>query len=681
MDYKYNILLYASDRLRNDKEIVLLAISKNSASFEFASDRLKDDEDVVRKALDSFGDGDLLEKASDRLKYRKDIILHAAENGIPKEMLVRMTSPKFYEDIDFVKRVLELQFEILDLVSPKLFKNIEFVCYILKKFGFRHIEHSLPSDRNELIEFMTSVFRHDWTNIKKLPESLRDSVEIVKGAVQQDWRSIVFCSDRVQALLSKDYVPNIDDIRFTHNKTGNKTSPEFLHNDEKYLVHYVTIEHREYPMIWLPKGTLLYTCTNSANAERYVYGSEDDDRENDLKFFYPCPYAHHGVVGFDYRGSCNIVVLSEDIQVLVLLSPAPQSRGFMRNLKNSFSHGPLDAEDYYSHNKVVRKCPLREYDLCINSEIRKKYNIQGQMCIAMADSISEGKSWQEILDLRKRFTFDDALRELILKSCMVGTRDIDSDMFSKNLSEIKNRFKMKKVNLNRGFSVPEIAISPIKTRLLKKGKKDYERSDWNYRLLESLPVNDHDVKFYLEKISQEILQNRQSPLLTIYKPEKDENYSFFRTTIPLAEDIPDEDIDYLRTYKEVAEGGKRNDYFCAFESVLYHVRKSKNVTLKGGSSTQTITHNQGIVTRKATSTITMTPSSRKSKPLYLDKSKVYDREKMKKARLAKFATEPTRKMELPDLERDTILQLTTNNIPILFFGNKKSNLISSRRRL
>ena len=49
---------------RDDKEFVLEELKKNPSMLEFASERLKDDEEVVRVAI--LGDGGALEFASDR---------------------------------------------------------------------------------------------------------------------------------------------------------------------------------------------------------------------------------------------------------------------------------------------------------------------------------------------------------------------------------------------------------------------------------------------------------------------------------------------------------------------------------------------------------------------------------------------------------------------------------------
>ena len=74
------ILKYVSDKLKDDKEVVIEAIKRNGLALEFASDRLKDDKDIVIEAVKN--NGFALEFASDRLKNDKEIVFNAVKNNI-----------------------------------------------------------------------------------------------------------------------------------------------------------------------------------------------------------------------------------------------------------------------------------------------------------------------------------------------------------------------------------------------------------------------------------------------------------------------------------------------------------------------------------------------------------------------------------------------------------------------
>ena len=74
--YGYN-LQYASDELKNDKEVVLASVNKDGDALEFASDELKNDKEIVLTALAK--NLSPLEFASEELKNDKNIIIQAVQ--------------------------------------------------------------------------------------------------------------------------------------------------------------------------------------------------------------------------------------------------------------------------------------------------------------------------------------------------------------------------------------------------------------------------------------------------------------------------------------------------------------------------------------------------------------------------------------------------------------------------
>ena len=74
--YGYN-LQYASDELKNDKEVVLASVNKDGDALEFASDELKNDKEVVLAALNKYVSP--LQYASEELKNDKNIIIQAVQ--------------------------------------------------------------------------------------------------------------------------------------------------------------------------------------------------------------------------------------------------------------------------------------------------------------------------------------------------------------------------------------------------------------------------------------------------------------------------------------------------------------------------------------------------------------------------------------------------------------------------
>ena len=70
-------LEYASDELKNDKEVVLAAVKQYGRALEYASDRLKDDKEVVLAAIEKYGYASAW--ASERLNNDKEVVLAAVK--------------------------------------------------------------------------------------------------------------------------------------------------------------------------------------------------------------------------------------------------------------------------------------------------------------------------------------------------------------------------------------------------------------------------------------------------------------------------------------------------------------------------------------------------------------------------------------------------------------------------
>jgi hypothetical protein len=75
------LLQFASEELRNDKEVVLEAIKYNKLNFEFASTSLRDDKEVALEAVAN--NMQTLQYASERLRGDRDVVYNAIkEHGM-----------------------------------------------------------------------------------------------------------------------------------------------------------------------------------------------------------------------------------------------------------------------------------------------------------------------------------------------------------------------------------------------------------------------------------------------------------------------------------------------------------------------------------------------------------------------------------------------------------------------
>jgi CxxC motif-containing protein len=120
-------LQFASDRLKDDKAIVLTAVNQNGRSLEYASDRLKDNEEIVLSAVKR--DGTALQYASERIKNDKEIVKKIIE--IDPVSFIHVNK-KVKDDKEIVLSVLNKDLSLFKYVGNKLRGDIEF-CIICSK--------------------------------------------------------------------------------------------------------------------------------------------------------------------------------------------------------------------------------------------------------------------------------------------------------------------------------------------------------------------------------------------------------------------------------------------------------------------------------------------------------------------------------------------------------------------
>ena len=75
----YYFFKMLSSKLRDDKEVVMIAVKKDGSALEVASDRLKDNFEVVMTAVKNCGYA--LDFASDRLKDNEEIVSNSLDEG------------------------------------------------------------------------------------------------------------------------------------------------------------------------------------------------------------------------------------------------------------------------------------------------------------------------------------------------------------------------------------------------------------------------------------------------------------------------------------------------------------------------------------------------------------------------------------------------------------------------
>jgi hypothetical protein len=295
--------------------------------------------------------------------------------------------------------------------------------------------------------------------------------------------------------------------------------------------------------------------------------------DTSLKFFYPVPYAALGV-GTCYD-TCNIVSLTENIQLLCLLSPAPQTRGMLK----------VNAEPYYANNNITKSCKDFTYDLCTNPSVMKKYNLQGYIGLAHEDTISHGTQWGNILKSNNLIN-KEIINTFIKKSCLDSSK-----AFAGNHLTIQKDIDIPRKLFNRYFGIPEIVLSPFKSSFFKEivdiptiqenismENKELITQYFNYKALHIVPVD--SIKDTLDRLADQITQNPQTPLFHNYIPESESPYNVFHPILP-ANDYTFADVNFLENYTNnenpaiLVKGG-------VFETVLYNMLNTDPKSSGGG---------------------------------------------------------------------------------------------------
>ncbi|MTC14598.1 DUF4116 domain-containing protein, partial [Providencia alcalifaciens] len=114
-----NALEFASERLKNNKEIVLLAVQSRGHSFRYASDTCRDDFSIVLAAIENNRYFSVLEFASERVNNNKELVLAAVQNH---GLSIKFASNILKNDIDVVTAAVKSNKKALMFVSDGMKK-------------------------------------------------------------------------------------------------------------------------------------------------------------------------------------------------------------------------------------------------------------------------------------------------------------------------------------------------------------------------------------------------------------------------------------------------------------------------------------------------------------------------------------------------------------------------------
>jgi hypothetical protein len=134
-----NSLKNASDNIKDNKEIALIALKKDSHFLYYLSERLRDDKEVVLAALKSEGE---------RWK----------QNSLVQAIALSYASDRLRDDEEFIKKAISLTHNVLRYTSKRLLENKDIVIKGLSKNGedLHYVSDKLKTDKEVILVAITN---------------------------------------------------------------------------------------------------------------------------------------------------------------------------------------------------------------------------------------------------------------------------------------------------------------------------------------------------------------------------------------------------------------------------------------------------------------------------------------------------------------------------------------------
>jgi uncharacterized protein YdeI (YjbR/CyaY-like superfamily) len=221
------VLEYASKELKQDKEIVLAAVTQNGRVLESASEELKQDKEVVLAAVTQ--DGLALEYASEDLKGDKEVVLVAVNND---GSALQYVSEDLKQDKEVVLAAVNQYGSALQYASEDLKHDNEIVLAAVNQYGaaLQYASEELKRDK----KVMLSVVAQNGLALNYVSPDLKQDREIVLAAVTKYGRDLRYVSEKLKG--DKEVVL----AAVTQNGEALQFASEELKADKEFVLEAVT---------------------------------------------------------------------------------------------------------------------------------------------------------------------------------------------------------------------------------------------------------------------------------------------------------------------------------------------------------------------------------------------------------------------------------------------------------
>lgn len=228
-------LKVASDSIKNDERIVIVAMQSNPLVLEFASSSIQDREDIVFPFLKEYPE--IYKFVSPRLKSIKEYVLEAVSvNGLVLEYV----DDNMKDDYDVVFRAVSNNGKALKYASKNRQRDRSIIMQAVCENGvaISYADSDIwMKDKEIILEALKTVGARQF--IYDIDPILKNDVEFILECLKLDSKMICLAGDEVKDLLRVQFIKN-----YTDNYLSNRRM--FINNSNSIEVKSNVIDNFDY---------------------------------------------------------------------------------------------------------------------------------------------------------------------------------------------------------------------------------------------------------------------------------------------------------------------------------------------------------------------------------------------------------------------------------------------------
>lgn len=209
----YEALFYTSENLKNDKDLILLAVNKEGQALQYASEELKNDKEVISTAL--FNNKNAFKYVSDELKDNKNFVSEMMKQFNPKILSkVEYSILPNYVDVGFLFGRKQVG-NILEHVSDRLKNDKGLVLHSIENeigFSLDYVSEKLKDNK----EIVFAAVGKRSSNFKYASETLRNDKELAYNAIRLkdskiDKELLAYASPEIQNIVQEKGLKGLEE--------------------------------------------------------------------------------------------------------------------------------------------------------------------------------------------------------------------------------------------------------------------------------------------------------------------------------------------------------------------------------------------------------------------------------------------------------------------------------------